>query len=70
MPIMDGYEATKIIRNMDGEHAKNIEIYAMTANSFYTDVQKSKNYGMNGHISKPIDTNNLFSILNNIKLKK
>lgn len=70
MPIMDGYEATKIIRSMDNEYAKNIEIYAMTANSFNKDVQKSKDYGMNGHISKPIDTKNLFSILNKIKQKK
>lgn len=70
MPIMNGYEATRIIRSIDDEYAKNILIYAMTANSFNSDVQKASDIGMNGHISKPIDTKTLFKILDKIKQKK
>lgn len=56
MPEMNGYEATRIIRSMHerGEEC-NIPIIAMTANAFAEDVQASIDAGMNGHISKPID---------------
>ena len=54
MPIMNGYEATKIIREMDREDAKKVIIIAMTADSFDADVKKSLNTGMNAHVSKPI----------------
>lgn len=70
MPIMDGYEATIAIRKINDSYAKNIKIYAMTANSFNADVQTAISCGMNGHISKPIDIKVLYSILNDIKNKK
>ncbi len=70
MPVMDGYEATRRIRNLDSDYAKDIPIYAMTANSFNADVKKATQTGMNGHISKPIDTKALFSILYNLKNSK
>jgi CheY-like chemotaxis protein len=70
MPVMDGYEATRVIRKLNSVYAKNIKIYAMTANSFNSDVEKSKDSGMNGHISKPIDTKVLFRLLANIKKNK
>ncbi len=62
MPIMNGYEATKIIRSLDGER-RNIKIIALTANAFETDVSDAKSAGMNAHISKPIDVEKLYKIL-------
>ena len=55
MPVMNGYDAAKAIRNSGRPDANSIIIVAMTANAFYEDVQKSLDSGMNGHISKPID---------------
>ena len=55
MPRMDGYEATKAIRNMaERPDGKTIPIIAMTANAFAEDVQASMDAGMNGHVAKPI----------------
>ena len=55
MPVMDGYEATRMIRRMERQDASRIPILAMTANAFSEDVARSLSCGMNGHISKPID---------------
>ena len=56
MPQMNGYEATKAIRNLgDRPDSRTIPIIAMTANAFAEDVQASLNAGMNGHIAKPIN---------------
>lgn len=57
MPEMDGYEATKEIRNMDRSDAKTTAIIAMTANALKADVENALNAGMDGHIAKPIDFN-------------
>ena len=55
MPRMDGYEATKAIRNLENRpDGEVIPIIAMTANAFAEDVQASLDAGMNGHLSKPI----------------
>lgn len=63
MPVMDGYEATKIIRACDRMYLKNIPIIAMTANAFAEDVQNAKNAGMNEHIAKPLDFSALAKVL-------
>jgi len=55
MPEMDGYEATRIIRALDVPEAKTVPIVAMTANVFHEDIEKCLNAGMNGHVGKPID---------------
>lgn len=55
MPVMDGYAATRAIRAMERSDAATLPILAMTANAFAEDVEKSRECGMNGHISKPID---------------
>ena len=68
MPEMDGYEATKLIRNLDDARA-DIPIVAMTANAFEEDRQKALESGMNAHVSKPIDMNMLFKVMAQI-LKK
>jgi len=57
MPIMDGYEATQKIRNMDNERCRTIPIIAMTANAFKEDIDHCKASGMNDHVSKPINRN-------------
>ena len=63
MPVMNGYEATQIIRRSSHPEAKTIPIIAMTANAFATDITKSLDAGMNDHISKPIDTELMYEIL-------
>ncbi len=55
MPVMDGIEATKRIRNSDRLDAFTVPIIAMTANAFDEDMKKSVECGMNGHLTKPID---------------
>ncbi len=67
MPIMNGYEATRRIRNGNHPLAKTIPIIAMTANAFSEDVQNSFNAGMNAHISKPIDMKKLRKTIKHIR---
>ena len=64
MPIMNGLDATHKIRMMDREDAVVIPIIAMTANAFDEDGKKSIDCGMDGHLSKPIDINQLYVALN------
>lgn len=59
MPVMDGYEASGIIRNMKRPDAAKIPIIAMTANAFAEDIVRSSEAGMDAHITKPIDENKL-----------
>ncbi len=63
MPEMDGLEATTHIRALDKPRAQSIPIVAMTANAFKEDVENCLAVGMDGHIGKPIDLEELFSIL-------
>ncbi|MDD3170066.1 MAG: response regulator, partial [Eubacteriales bacterium] len=63
MPVMDGYEATKAIRESEHPQAQTIPVYAMTANAFSEDVSAAFSAGMNGHIAKPIDTEVLYETL-------
>ncbi len=55
MPVMNGYEATKLIRASKREYLRNIPIVAMSANAFADDILNCKAVGMNDHISKPVD---------------
>ena len=59
MPIMDGYEATKIIRGLN----KKIPIIAITANAMKEEVEKTKALGMNEHLNKPLDVEKLYETL-------
>jgi signal transduction histidine kinase/ActR/RegA family two-component response regulator len=60
LPGMDGYAATRAIRCMDRSDTATVPIIAMTANAFAQDVEKALNSGMNAHIAKPIDIDELF----------
>jgi len=66
MPIMDGYEATKIIRNKN----KTIPIIALTANAMKEDIEKTKKVGMNKHLNKPINVEELYMTLLQFLSKK
>lgn len=59
MPVMNGYEATKQIRGLGTEYAKRLPIIAMSANAYEEDVRESLASGMNGHIAKPFDPQEL-----------
>ena len=66
MPVMNGYEAAKIIRSMEREDAKVIPIIAMTANAFTEDRLRAKEAGMNEHIAKPVDANKLVKVIHEL----
>ncbi len=66
MPVMNGYEATKEIRKLENRQQASIPIIAMTANAFEEDKQEALKCGMNGHIAKPIDINNLLKTLDRV----
>ena len=63
MPVMDGCEASRQIRNLDRPDARTVPIVAMTANAFAEDIEKTRQAGMNEHVAKPIDCNRLESVL-------
>ena len=67
MPVMNGYEATKMIRSLDREDAKEIPIIAMTANAFTEDRIRAKEAGMDEHIAKPVDVELLIKVIHNYK---
>ena len=70
MPVMDGYEASKMIRRSKHPQSKDIPMFAMTANAFTEDVAAALAAGMDGHIAKPIDTKSLYETLYNAIFKK
>ena len=63
MPVMNGYEATKTIRGIEREDAARIPIIAMTANAFTEDMIASKKAGMNEHIAKPLNLDQLMKCM-------
>ena len=63
MPVMNGYEATKMIRSLEREDAKVIPVIAMTANAFTEDRLKAKEAGMDEHIAKPVDPKLLVKVI-------
>ncbi|MDR0502698.1 MAG: response regulator [Treponema sp.] len=63
MPEMDGYEATRRIRQLDVPNAKDIRIVAMTANVFHEDIEKCLDAGMDNHLSKPLDMEEVINTL-------
>ena len=63
MPVMNGYEAAKMIRSLDREDAKGIPIIAMTANAFTEDRIRAKEAGMDEHVAKPVDVELLVKVI-------
>ena len=63
MPVMNGLEATKAIREIGREDAKTIPVLAMTANAFADDIRATAEAGMNGHLSKPINIDEVVAMI-------
>ncbi|MDR2302361.1 MAG: response regulator [Deltaproteobacteria bacterium] len=63
MPIMDGYQASLAIRQLDRDDAHHVPIIALTANAFKEDIDKALEAGMNAHIAKPIKTDKIVEIM-------
>ena len=66
MPVMNGYEAAKMIRSLDREDAKAIPIIAMTANAFAEDRIRAKKAGMDEHVAKPVDVELLIKVIHRL----
>ena len=66
MPVMNGYEATKMIRDLDREDAKEVPIIAMTANAFTEDRIRAKEAGMDEHVAKPVDGELLVKVIHKL----
>ena len=69
MPIMDGLEATRRIRNLGKKDSRTVSIVALSANAHDEDAKKSIENGMNGHLAKPIDVDNLYRMLDQLITK-
>ena len=63
MPIMNGYEATRTIRNMPRKDVRDLPIIAMTANALEEDKEAALKNGMNAHIAKPLDMDIFMAVL-------
>ena len=66
MPVMSGYEATRVIRSMDRPDAKSVPIIALSANAFDEDVAMAKDAGMNEHLAKPVDMGKMFHVMSSL----
>ena len=66
MPVLDGYEAAGLIRQLDDEQKAQIPIIAVTANAFEEDRKEALQAGMNGHLAKPYDIPEMLKLLNEI----
>ncbi len=66
MPVMSGYEATRVIRGMDRPDAKSVPIIALSANAFDEDVAMAKDAGMNEHLAKPVDMGKMFHVMSSL----
>ena len=67
MPVMSGYEATRVIRGMNRTDAKAVPIIALSANTFEEDIALAKDAGMNEHLAKPIDIRKLFRVMSRLR---
>ena len=70
MPVMNGLEATTMIRKLERKDAKTVPIIAMTANAFDEDVQRSLQAGMNAHLSKPVEIDRLYETLEELIIER
>ena len=69
MPVMNGYEAVREIRQLENQKLASVPVIAMTANAFEEDKQEALRNGMDGHIAKPINIEILFNTLNKVLSK-
>ncbi len=67
MPVMSGYEATRVIRALDRTDAKTVPIIALSANAFEEDIALAKDAGMNEHLAKPMDIQKMFQTMSRLR---
>ena len=67
MPVMSGYEATRVIRGLDRADAGTVPIIALSANTFEEDIALAKDAGMNDHLAKPVDTDKMFRLMSRLR---
>ena len=67
MPVMSGYEATRVIRGLDRADAASVPIIALSANAFDEDVAMAKDAGMNAHLAKPVDIKKMFKVMSRLR---
>ncbi len=63
MPLMSGYEATRVIRSLDRQDARTVPIIALSANAFEEDIALAKAAGMNEHLAKPVDIRKMLQVM-------
>ena len=67
MPVMSGYEATRVIRGLERSDAKSVPIIALSANAFEEDVTMARDAGMNEHLAKPVDMDKMFKVISRLR---
>lgn len=67
MPVMSGYEAARVIRGLNRKDAASVPIIALSANAFEEDIALAKDAGMNEHLAKPVDTREMFRVMNRLR---
>ena len=70
MPVMNGYEATRAIRQLENKELAQVPIIAMTANAFQEDKEKALNEGMDGHVAKPLNVKVVMQAMQEALLNK
>ena len=67
MPVMSGYEASRVIRGLDRADAETVPIIALSANAFDEDIALAKDAGMNAHLAKPVNIRKLFQVMSRLR---
>ncbi len=67
MPVMSGYEASRVIRGLGREDAETVPIIALSANAFEEDIALAKDAGMNEHLAKPVDIQKMFQVISRLR---
>ncbi len=67
MPVMSGYEATRVIRSLNRSDGKSMPIIALSANAFEEDIAMAKDAGMNEHLAKPVDIRKMFRVMSQMR---
>ena len=70
MPVMSGYEATRVIRRLDRVDAEAVPIIALSANAFEEDVALAKDAGMNEHLAKPVDIGKMLKVMSRLGCRR
>ena len=70
MPVMSGYEATRVMRALDRSDAGSVPIIALSANTFEEDIALAKDAGMDEHLAKPVDIGKMFKVMSRLRYRQ